>query len=212
MELESLKYVWHNLEVKPAGERNGEQEILALLQKRSTGPVARMRRNLLKELVLIVVTYIPTILLYFFEFEGKLSEIAWSFVFLMLLFMGYYYRKDKLLKEMQCVSCRVRSNLERQVGTLKKYTRFYTLTGTLMIPVMTIFSYLIIRWKFPLPPGATLFYRIVGMAWWQNPLLWLALLVPLTIGMYYLNVCYVNKLYGRHIRKLQELLQEMEGE
>jgi hypothetical protein len=212
MELESLKYVWHTLEVKSAGEPNGEQEILALLQKRSMGPVARMRRNLEKEFILILVTYIPTILLYFFWFEGKLFEIGWLFFLLMLLFAGYFYRKDKLLKEMQCVSCRVRYNLERQVGTLKKYTRFYTLAGTIMIPVMAICTFFIIRWKFPPPAGSTLFYRIVGISWWQNPLFWLGMMVPITIGIYYLNACYVNKLYGRHIRKLQELLQEMEGE
>ena len=212
MELESLKYVWHSLEGKPAGGQSSEQEIIALLHKRSTGPVAKMRRNLLKELILIIATYIPTILLYLFDFEGKLSGIAWLFVLLLILFAGYFYRKNRLLKEMQCVSCRVRSNLERQVATLKKYTRFYTLAGTLMIPVMTIFCYLIIRWKFPLPPGSALFYRMGGTPWWQNPLLWMSVLAPLTIGIYYFNVWYVNKLYGRHIQKLQELLREMEGE
>jgi hypothetical protein len=212
MELESLKYVWHALEGKPAGGQSSEQEIITLLHKRSKGPVAKMRRNLLGELILILMTYIPTILFYLLDFGGRLSGIAWLFFLLMLLFAGYYYRKDKLLREMQCVSCQVRSNLERQVGTLKKYTRFYTLTGTGMIPVMTIFSYLIIRWKFPPPSGSSLYYQISGIPWWQSPLFWISLLAPLTIGIYYVNVWYVNKLYGRHIQKLQELLQEMEGE
>ncbi len=212
MELESLKYVWHTLEGKPAGRHGSEQEIITLLHKRSKGPVAKMRRNLLGELVLIIMTYIPAILFYLLDFGGRLSGIAWLFFLLMLLFAGYYYRKDKLLREMQCVSCQVRSNLERQVRTLKKYTRFYTLTGTLMIPVMTILSYLIIRWKYPTPSGSSLYYRISGIPWWQSPLFWISLLALLTIGIYYINVWYVNKLYGRHIQKLQELLQEMEGE
>lgn len=211
MELDSLKYVWHSLEAGPP-RSHSEQEIIALLHKRSNGPVAKMRRNLLGELILILVTYIPTILFYLIDFEGKLSSIAWSFGLLMVMFAIYYYRKDKLLKEMQCVSCRVRSNLERQVATLKKYTRFYILAGTLMIPLMAIFTYLIIRWKFPPSPGSALFYRISGTPWWQSPLSWLSLLVPVTIGIYYMNVWYVNKLYGRHIRKLQELLLEMEEE
>lgn len=212
MELDSLKYVWHTLEVKPQGDQSSEQQIIALLHKRSTGPVAKMRRNLLAELILVLATYTPAMLFYLFDFEGRLSGVAWLFGLLMVLFAGYYYRKNRLLKEMQCVSCRVRSNLERQVGTLKKYIRFYTLAGTFMIPIMTIITYLIIRWKFPPSPGSALFYRISGTPWWQSPLSWLSLLVPATIGIYYINVWYVNKLYGRHIQKLQELLQEMEEE
>jgi hypothetical protein len=37
-------------------------------------------------------------------------------------------------------------------------------------------------------------------------------MVPLTIGVYYANAWYINRLYGQHIKKLQELLQEMETE
>jgi hypothetical protein len=210
MELDSLKYMWHNQEVR--SEPGNEAAILALLHKRSNGPVARMRRNLLGEIILVLVTYIPTMLIYLIDFEGRLSGIAWLFG-LLLVFLGvYYYRKNRLLKEMQCVSCRVRSNLKLQVDTLKKYIRFYTVSGTIMIPVMAVFTWLIIRWKYPPPPGAALFYQISGISWWQSPLFWISLSVPLTIGIYYINVWYVNKLYGRHIKKLQELVKEMEGE
>lgn len=212
MELESLKYVWHSLEVRSDPGAGSEQEIIALLHKRSKGPVAKMRRNLLGELILVLVTYIPAILFYLLDFEGRLSGIASLLGLLMALLAAYYYRKNRLLKQMQCVSCQVRSNLKLQVSTLKKYTRFYIVSGTLMIPVMIILSYGIIRWKYPPPPGADLFYRISGMTWWQSPLFWISLLAPLTIGIYYVNVWYVNKLYGRHIKKLQELLEEMEGE
>ena len=212
MELDSLKYVWHNLEVRSAQEPQSEGDILALLQRRSKGPVARMRRNLLGEIILVLVTYVPAILFYLIDFEGRLSGIAWLFG-LLLVFLGvYYYRKDRLLKEMQCVSCPIRSNLKLQVSTLKKYTRLYTVSGTIMIPVMTVFAWLIIRWKYPPPPGAALFYQISGISWWQSPLFWISLSAPLTIGIYYVNVWYVNKLYGRHIKKLQDLLAEMETE
>ena len=48
--------------------------------------------------------------------------------------------------------------------------------------------------------------------WWTNSIYWLLLLAPLTIAVYYLNAWYINKLYGRHIKKLQELLREMDEE
>ena len=136
--------------------------------------------------------------------------IAWLLISLMGLFIVYFYKKNLLLKEILGADSEVRSHLRRLIGTLKRYTRFYTLAGTLMIPVITLLSYFIIRQAYPPAPGAALYYRFIGMTWWRQPLLWLGLLVILTIAVYYINTWYVHRLYGRHIRKLQDLLREME--
>jgi len=211
MELENLKSIWNELELQPTPETDGKH-ILALLQKKSRGPVARMRRNLIRELLLITVTYIPVILFYLVEFEGRLSAISGLLFLLGLFFCGYYYRKMMLLRKMQCVSCMVRSNLARHVETLKKYTRFYLLAGTLIIPFTAIYVYAILRWKLPHASGLQLYHRLSPAPWWTNSIYWLLLLAPLTIAVYYLNAWYINKLYGRHIKKLQELLREMDEE
>ena len=211
MELDSLKYVWRSLDSKPAPNKSPE-DIRALLQKRSGGIVSKMRRNLLGELILIAVTYTPAILFYFLDFGGKLSGIAWLFIVLLTILAVYFFRKNQLLKAMQCSDSSLRSNLGQQINTLKKYIRFYVRSGTLMIPVMTILSWLIIRQRFPPAPGAALWYQLSGAPWWQHPLAWAALLIPFTVGIYFINLWYVNRLYGQHIRKLQELLREMEEE
>jgi hypothetical protein len=212
MELESLKYIWRSLETPTAPGRD-KQELLALLQQGypGRGPVAQMRRNLIGEGILLLVTYIPGILCYVVEFEGRLTAISWLLALLASLFGVYYYRKYRLLNEMQCVTCQVKSNLARQVKTLKKYTRFYLLTGTALIPAILLLSYAVIRWRLPFA-GTGLYQRLHPGPWWASPVFWLILLAPLTLGIYYLNAWYVNKLYGRHIKKLQELLQEMESE
>jgi len=209
MELDSLKYAWRTLASRPVPE-NSPAQIRALLQQRSKGPVAKMRRNLVGELLLILVTYTPAILFYFLEFDGKLSGIAWLFILLVIILAVYFHRKSRLLNAMQCAEFDICSSLRQQVDTLKRYIRFYVRAGTVMIPVMAILSWLIIRWKFPRMPGADLFYRISGSPWWQHPLIWLAMLIPVTVGVYFLNVWYVGRLYGQHIRKLQDLLREME--
>ncbi|HVU55098.1 MAG TPA: hypothetical protein VHD83_08575 [Puia sp.] len=211
MELDSLKYVWRTLEA-PAASDKSPKEIRALLQRRSGGIVSRMRRNLTGELILIAATYTPAILFYFLDFEGRLSGIAWLFILLLVLFAVYFYRKNQLLRSMQCAGYSLYSNLRQQIDTLKKYIRFYVWSGTIMIPVMIILSWLIIRQKFPVTPGADLFYQLSGTPWWQQPLMWSIFLPPLTVGVYFVNLWYVHRLYGRHIRKLQDLLREMEEE
>lgn len=198
MELESLKYIWQQQEMPPPGEPNRE-EWRALLQKRSEGPVSRMRRNLRREAIVLFISYVPVILWYWFDFGSRLSAISWIFLGLLILFGVYYYRKDRLLRKMLCVSCEVRSNLQQQVTTLKKFVRFYLWTSTAMVPLVFVFMYWLIRHQFPAK----------GMG---NPYLLLILLMLFAVGFYFFNARYVNKLYGRHIKKLQELLQEMDAE
>src|SRR6267142_169001 len=120
MELETLKTLWREQEAPPMGDASRE-ELLALLQKQSGGPIARMRRNLRIEVVLMLVSYIPCILFYRLAFNGQMSGVAWIFVVVFLFFFVYYFRKNHLLKKMQCVSCEVRSNLRGQLKTLQKY-------------------------------------------------------------------------------------------
>ena len=59
MELESLKYIWHSLEA-PTREQD-RRALLAMLGRRSQAPVARMRRNLIAEGILLLVAYTPAI-------------------------------------------------------------------------------------------------------------------------------------------------------
>ena len=209
MELESLKYIWRSLEA-PAAEADrtaaetDRTALLALLHRRSQGPVAQMRRNLIGEGIFLLVSYIPAIGCFLLEFNGRLTGISWLFAGIAVLLLAYYYAKYRLLTRMQCPTCSVSSNLARQVSTLKRYTRFYLLANTAMIPLAYLISYLIIRWKLhpaPWPP-----------AWWASPLFWFVLLTGFTIAIYYSTAWYINRLYGRPIKKLQELLQEMESE
>jgi hypothetical protein len=213
MELESLKYIWHTLEAPPVVEQD-RQALLALLERKSQAPVARMRRNIIGEGILLLVGYTPAILIFLLGFNGRLAAISWLFIFLLVLFFSYYFRKYQLLWAMQCPTCQLRSNLARQVDTLKRYTRFYLLAGTGMIPLMYVLSYMIIRWKLPAATSVLpiVYQRLHPAPWWTSPFFWLILLVPMTIGIYSINKWYIHRLYGRHIKKLQDLLQELDSE
>ena len=201
MELETLKSLWQEQDTPPAAE--GSQEaLLALLQKRSGGPIARMRRNLRKEVLVMIISYSCCIIFYLLAFDGRMSGVAWVFVGLFAFFYVYYYRKNQLLKKMQCVSCEVRSNLAGQLKTLQKYLRFYFWSSTLIVPVSLFLSFEIaIRSRQADDPHSS---------WLRIFLLLSALAAVLTVAVYFLNRWYINKLYGRHLRKLQELLREMD--
>jgi len=67
-------------------ERPPGIKLLALLQQQSRGPIARMRRNLRKEAILMLVSYIPVSSSTGWPFDGLMSGVGWLFVVLLLFF------------------------------------------------------------------------------------------------------------------------------
>lgn len=203
MELDNLKTLWKEQELPPADDQE-QAELLAMLQKRSRGPIDRMRHNLRVETIMLIATYIPTILLYILMFEGTLWGISVIMAVILVIFLVYFYLKNRLLKKMQCVTCEVRSNLAGQIKVLGKYIRFYYWGATMSLVIGWVIAYeVIIYAKHEVHPHMV-------FSWWFSPAFLLVLLVPLGVGGYFLNRRRANKLYGRHIKKLKELLQEMD--
>lgn len=222
MELDSLKDIWKDLGAKEMQQDNDEQ-ILSMLQKRSRSPIAKMRRNLNWELIVLVVLYSLIIGYYIVGFQGRYWEVSVLMFIVGVFFLFYYLRKSKLLQQMQCVACEVKSSLQRQLKTLEKYVNFYFITGTLLTPIAYFLTGLIVFMKqtnSPVKtdpsPGTILTDSKPGNinldTFSDHPffIVFIVIGVALTIGTYFLNRWYVNRLYGRHIKKLKELLLQME--
>ncbi|HEY0677350.1 MAG TPA: hypothetical protein VGD17_03650 [Chitinophagaceae bacterium] len=206
MELEHFKDLWPKDTVK--GQKQDEY-LLSLIGKRSNSPIAKMKRNLRWELIAVIVLYSIGIVYYFFAFGGKMIEISWFMIVLGLLFVAYYLRKNKLLNEMQCVTCQVKSHLEKQLGTLEKYIRFYLIAGNLMFPVtMLIVGYIaIVIYPAKLNDSRSIWN---SEALQQLAVKYLLITIVISFVLYFVNRWYVNRLYGRHVRKLREMLNDME--
>jgi len=220
MELDSLKDIWKNLgeeELQPGRE----VPISSMLQKRSQSTIARLKRNLNRELIAVVVIYSLTIW-YIIAFQQLYSELAILLTLVGGAFLFYYYRKNKLLKEMQCVACEVRSNLKQQLLTLEKYVRFYFIAGTILTPLAYFAAGVIILFnEQQLTPSLSNVPFEAETSVSQMPIashisnhrffvLFLSIGAVLTVGSYFVNRWLINKMYGQHIQKLKELLLQME--
>jgi len=204
MELDQLKDIWQ----KESSQAKEDEQLKTLMNRRSNNPIARMKRNLLFELIAIIVLYGFTIAYYAYAFHGKMNEVSWFMVGIALCFFVYYFRKNKLLNQMECLSCQVKSNLQKQVNTLEKYVKFYLVAGTALVPLTIFFFSWLIYVKSPRLPQSV-FYPSDAYPWWQTAIAWIAFVGIFTVLIYYLNKWYVKKLYGNHIQKLKELLTEL---
>jgi hypothetical protein len=208
MDLDQLKDIWKGLE-QPVSENQGKQEILALLKKRSQGPIAKMKRNLRVELVLVIVSYSAVITHFFTAFDQELSSVAWFLLIIGVLFLGYYFKKNKLLNEMQHLSGQVKVHLERQVHTLEKFVHFYLLAGAALVPLCLAFFGWIFYTELPEMSADSIFFTSQANPLWKAVVAWTVLSVLLTVLVYYANVWLLGRLYGDHIRKLKDLITEM---
>ncbi|MEJ0106484.1 MAG: hypothetical protein WDO19_29815 [Bacteroidota bacterium] len=222
MELDALKEIW-----KDAGEKKeqlpGNTEILDMLNKSSKSPVAKMMRNVLAEAIFMVVLFGAVAIFYFIAFKGRFSSIAWVYIITAALFVFYYCRKWKLLNEMQCAACQVKGNLKRQVRTLEKYIRFYLLAGTAVVPLVFIFLGILFYYKFPDGSLGLILPRLqdtatsvplqnAGISMLKTTFIWITCLFLLTIFVYRGSRWFINRLYGQHILKLKQLIDQMEEE
>jgi len=209
MELDQWKDIWKEEGQQPS---NDAQKLRALLDKKSKSPVAKMKRNLRVELWFVIITYGAMILFYFLAFEGRMSAVSWFMLFIGLLFVMYFQRKNKLLTEMECLSCEVKSNLQKQTTTLEKYIRIYLIGGTVLAPISLLFFgwfFYARSWK---NVNDTIFYPGEHNPMWKVFLVWMILTGIVTFLFYILNKWYVRKLYGKHVEKLKEVLSEMEDD
>lgn len=205
MELDQLKNIWQK---EPVSPQKQDEYLLSLLAKRSNSPIAKMKRNLRSEFIAMVVLYAIGIVYYFYAFEGRMVELSWFLLVIAVVFMIYYYRKNKLLNGMQCVACQVKSNLELQLGTLEKYVRFYLVAGNVLFPItMLIVGYVVIvlypqRLHSPKLLSNDPYVQRIAI-------IYVIVMAVASVGIFFLNKWYVNKLYGRHVRKLKEMLKEL---
>jgi hypothetical protein len=204
MELENLKTIWKEVGTTEQGTSAAELE--QLLSKKSKSPIAKLKRTLLWELVFVVFIYFSTIVYYLAKNEPGMSYFALMLVVVGALYVWYYVVKRRLLKQMECVTCEVKSNLSNQLKTLEKYLKLYLWAGTLLAPVLLIGSGIVVYFYSPdlgkLPMGKNEFfpYFFLGM---------FIISLIITVPLYFLNKLYIHLLYGRHVKKIRTIVQEL---
>jgi len=205
MELELLKEIWVEADNKPANDPAWGDGILEMTKRVDLSIVSGMRRNLMIEVIVVLACVTAIAVFYFAAFNGQLQEVSWMYIMIAAGFLFYYYRKNALLKRMQCPVCDVRSNLEIQLNTLEKYVRLYLIGGTVLVPAVLAAFYILVQHRHIMILPFSNISAGRGLA------LYAALSVILTVTLFFFHRWYIYKLYGRYIQRLKQMLEEMNG-
>jgi hypothetical protein len=172
-------------------------------------PVRHMLRNLRFEAILLFVTYLFVIGFYFIAFRGWMKEISWFTLSIGLVFAIYYYKKRLLLKSLERMDGSLQANLGNKLDTLGRYVHFYIWAGTLLGPLTLAFIGWLARKKIPAFSPYNVFFPSAQNPLWKAALAWLIAMLAITAILYVLNKWYVDKLYGKYLRRLRSLHREM---
>lgn len=202
-ELEDLKQIWKNH--GQGYEPKKESEIAFMLQGKSNSIISKLKRNVWVELIFTIACSIA-LSVYVFTLEA--GALMWTIISLLVLFMAYlfyYVKKLMLLGRFDSSDGNMKNNLENLYKKLSVYINFYRKSYAVLYPV---YFFLGIFFG-ALDTGIDGFLDRM-----RDPK---TVIVLVTIGSMFfvftfiITNFYLKKLYGNHLAKLKELLDELHG-
>jgi len=198
MELEDLKQTWKRSEttIKPFNDN-----ILQLIQNKSYGPVAELKRRFRKQIIIIpFLAFIVT---------NNLSRnhliftdvLFWCYIAFCVIVCISFYLNYRLIAKMQCMDCLIKSNLETQLKTLETRLQWH-LKGVRVVLLFFIILLEVLMY-FNLEPSL---YK-----WYAQPLLLrLVIYVGLLMLQYFISKLVYKRKYGKHLAYLKKLVTELQ--
>jgi hypothetical protein len=202
MELEELKNIWKNSE--PEFQPKDEEEIALMLKGRSMSIIDKLKRNVWIELLFTVVV---SILLLIYASTLETGALKWTSISLLLLFIVYsfyYIKKLTLLNRFSGANENIRDNIAMLVKNLTDYLKFYKRSYAILYPVYFCLGILFSA----LERGTEKYIDFLSRPINLLSLLAIALLFFFTST--WLASWYLRKLYGDHLDKLKDLLNELQ--
>ena len=197
MEIDDLKESWRNSTGKI---KTPERDIIALIQNKGNGPAAQLKRRFRKGLLLI--PFVACIVTIQFSKKGNLFSdvLYWYFIGFCVGVMAYFYFNYRLVSRMQTMENNVKENLLQQVQTLQAGLKWrLIITRGLVVIFILLLELLLYLRQEP---------RFSG--WYGRPVhIRLLAYAGAVIFFYFLTKFALHHRYGKHIRYLQTLTEQM---
>ena len=202
MELEELRNIWKNSE--PEFQPKDEEEIALMLKGRSMSIIDKLKRNVWIELLFTVAV---SILLLIYASTLETGALKWTSISLLLLFIVYsfyYIKKLTLLNRFSGVNENIRDNIAMLIKNLTDYLKFYKRSYAILYPIYFCLGILFSV----LERGTEKYIEFLSRP--TNLLFHLAIALLFFFTSTWLASWYLRKLYGNHLDKLKDLLNELQ--
>ncbi len=198
MELDDLKQTWQQSQ----STKTSNTDIMQLIQHKTYGPVASLKRAFRKQIVLMIL--VPAIIL--FNNAGDLSSvlnsvILWCYLAFCIGVIVFSYYNYRMVRKMESMDNLVKANLQQQVSLLETRMKWKK-TGLMMALVFFILLLEIIPYFQQ--------YRMLDKWHALHPAIRFLIYAALFALQYFANTWVNERRYGRHLSYLKELAGEMQ--
>jgi len=198
MELDDLKQAWNQKQsTKPLNT-----DIMELIQHKSYGPLAALKKAFRKQIVLMAIIPAYFIIFNVDDVHALLNNvILWSYIAFCLGVIIFSYYNYRIVNKMEGMDHMVKMNLEQQVDLLERRMKwkktaliFALIFFILLIEIVPYFQHYRMLDKWHSLPVAIRYLAYAG----------------LFVLQYFANTWVNERRYGRHLKYLKELAKEMQ--
>ncbi|MBF9236737.1 hypothetical protein I2I05_04955 [Hymenobacter sp. BT683] len=208
MELDDLRRQWQQPAPAEAPPALDTAALTQLLARGSRNPVSRMRRNVWFEMGFMAVCLLGSLVVLPFTTEA-FTQALLGWLIVLCVFSGFYYRRK--LAVLRCLSDSsgaLRDYVARQLASLRRLVQLY---------------YQVTMWSLPVSFGIGLVFiaaKLMQKLEGQKLLLSMGILLGIYIavgvltffGLRWFTRLYLQRLYGRHLDRLEASLHELRDE
>lgn len=198
MELDELKQQWNQSEKT---EQPKNQNIMQLIQNKSYGPVAALKRSLRKQMMAMVIIPIAIVGTNLQHIDKTLTSVLfWCYLAFCLGVIIFTRLNYTLVEKMEGMDSEVKSNLEQQIALLETRLR-QNLIG---VRIALLFFIVLVE---VLP----YFQDFSMLNKWHalSPFIRFGAYAALFLLQYFISRTVSYRKFGQHIAYLKELVQQM---
>lgn len=198
MELDDLKNTWQQNNFK----KITNTDIMELIQHKSYGPVAALKKAFLKQIRLMIIVPIIIFLTNADDVSKVLSSVMfWSYIAFCIGVITFSYYNYKTVNKMEGMDKMVRSNLEHQITILEERLRWHKAGLRIALLYFILLTEILPYFQH---------YRMLDKWHSASPVIRYGVYVMLLVIQYTFSRVLWDRKFGSHLRYLKELVKEMQ--
>jgi hypothetical protein len=198
MELDDLKQTWKQSETNKTINTN----IMNLIQHKTYGPVAALKREFRKQIILMSLLPLLLIFTNIDNISKPLTSILfWAYVLLCAGIIVFAYFNYRIADKMGVMDGAVKGNLEKQVSILQTRMQ-WKVTGLRIALLFLIMLTEIVPY--------VQHYEMLDKWHSLSPAIRFSAYAALLLFQYFIGKKVIYRKFGSHLTYLKELIKEME--
>ena len=199
MELDDLKQTWKQSEVK-----NLNTDIMKLIQHKSYGPIAALKREFRKQIIVMMILPVMLILTNADDISRVLTSVMfWSYVAFCLGIIVFAWYNYRIVKKMEVMDGMVKSNIEQQVNILETRLKWKVIALRIVLLYFILLTEIVPYFQH---------YRMLDKWHSLSPVIRFGSYAALLLLQYFLSAKVIRRKFGTHLNYLKDLMREMQVE